>query len=395
MSRLVVGRNTTLLTTAACAAVAALALSACSSSSSSSSSAGGNTSKSAAGGSTSASACVSNASAYLKPFLTIPTTLPAQFTPLSKKPAPGKKVIFLASSIPYEQVLAKSAQQAAAAVGWTSRTINFAPTVEDVNAKFQQAISDKPDVILFNGWPIAAVRQSVAAAKAAGILVVDSAVTDEPTGSGTTGFAATSDGPASYQQTAKILASWVLQDSNCNANVATFSLPYAVFSVQNAQFVKTLKAACPSCKASYHLLQNTAVGTSAATTAIVSAIQADPSIKYVNVVVGTLASGLSAALKQGGLSGVKIVGEGPAAADYAALRNGSEAMWVASSAPINAWDMMDAALRVFDTGKPFPGFVEPNTMLTSSNVPANASDTSAYPANYVNLYKTLWKVNGQ
>src|SRR5439155_10460973 len=137
---------------------------------------------------------------------------------------------------------------------------------------------------------------------------------------------ATSDGPASYQQTAQIEANWILKDSGCHANVATFSLPYDVFGVQNKQFVQTLHAACPTCTTSYHVLQNSAVGTSAATAAIVSAIQSDPSIKYVNLIVGSLAPGLSAALKQGGLSGVKILGEGPAATDYAALRNGSEAM---------------------------------------------------------------------
>jgi ABC-type sugar transport system substrate-binding protein len=335
--------------------------------------------------------CAKSAAANLKPFERIPTQLPADFTPLAAAPETGKKIIYLSSSIPYEQTLARSLAEAADAVGWSAEALNFEPTVEDLNAKFAQAISENPDVIAVNGWPIAAIQQSVDAAKRAGIVVAIAAVTDVPKDA--TGFAATSNGTSSFKQTGDIQANWVAKDSDCTAHVAQFSLPYDVFQAQNTQFEKTLETVCPDCQTSYTELQNTDVGTPAATNAIVSAIQADPSIKYVGVPVGALAAGLQPAFAQAGITDVKIIGSAPATADYEALKEGEGAMWVASSAPMNAWVILDAVLRVFDTGQPFPGFVQPNVMLTPDNIPADATENSAFPTDYQEQFKTIWKVD--
>jgi ABC-type sugar transport system substrate-binding protein len=336
--------------------------------------------------------CVKTAAANLKPFERIPTHLPAYFTPLAAAPKPGKKIIYLANSNPYEQIVAKSLAEAADAVGWSAEAINFEPTVEDLNAKFMQAISQHPDVIATDGWPIAEIQQSVDAAKKAGIVVADGAVTDVPRD--TTGFAATMNGASSNQEIADIEANWVAMDSKCTGHVAQFGLPYAVLRVQNTQFEKTLKTVCPDCKTSYTELQNADIGTPAATNAIVSAVQADPSIKYVGMPIGAIDAGLQAAFAQAGVTDVKIFGGAPATAEYAAMKQGDGSMWVASSPALAGWVLLDAVLRVLNTGKAFPGFVEPEVMLTSDNIPADATENTAYPTDYQQEFKTLWKVGG-
>jgi len=335
--------------------------------------------------------CEKSAAANLEPFERIPGQLPADYTPLAAAPKPGKKIIFLANSNPYEQTVGKSLVEAADAVGWSAEALNFEPTVEDLNAKFMQAISQHPDVIATDGWPIAAIQQSVDAAKKAGIMVALGAVTDVPRDA--TGFAAAISGTSSFQRTADIQANWVAKDSKCTGHVAQFGLPYEVLQVQNTQFEKTLKTVCPDCKTSYTELQNADIGTPAATNAMVSAVQADPSIKYVGVPIGGLAAGLQPAFAQAGITGVKIFGAAPATAEYEAMKRGDGSMWVASSAAMAGWVLLDAMLRVFDTGQAFPGFVQPNVMLTSDNIPADATENTAYPTDYQQEFKALWKVD--
>jgi len=333
--------------------------------------------------------CVKRAAANLKPFERIPTQLPADYTPLAAAPKPGKKIIYLANSNPYEQTVSKSMAKAADAVGWSAEAINFEPTVEDLNAKFMQAISQHPDVIVTDGWPIAEIQQSVDAAKKAGIVVADGAVIDVP--KDTTGFAATMNGASSNQEIADIEANWVAVDSKCAGHVAQFSLPYAVLRVQETQFEKTLKTACPNCKTSFTELQNADIGTPAATNAIVSAVQADPSIKYVGMPIGAVAAGLRPAFAQAGITDVKIFGSAPAREQYAAMKKGDGSMWVASSPTMAGWVIVDAMLRVFDTGQAFPGFVQPNVMLTSDNIPKDATENTAYPTDYQQEFRTIWK----
>jgi ribose transport system substrate-binding protein len=338
------------------------------------------------------STCVAQADAALKSYSAIPTTLPSDFTSLSKPAVTGKTLIYVAQSgIPSDQRVATAVGEAGKATGWTVKIIQATPTVEDINSKLMQAIAQKPAAVVLEGWPIAAIAQSVAAAKAAGIVVVSAAIGDVPTGP--TGYAAVSNAPASYALVGKLSADWVLRDSNCNAHVAFISTPYSVLKMESDAFAKTLTATCSACKSTYHEVQNSDLGTPAQTAAIVSAVQADPSIKYVALSGGDLAAGVAAALAQAGITGIHIIGNSPGNASLAALRNGTEDMWLAPGGlGVYGWVIFDSLLRVLDTGKAFPGFLQPYTMLTKANVPANANEDSNFPANYKTLFRTLWKV---
>jgi ABC-type sugar transport system substrate-binding protein len=384
-------RRGPLVVATALVAVLPLAISACTSQ-------GSTTTKSSSAGQSATttsgapSACVAHADAALKPYETIPTTLPSAFTPLSKQAVTGKTLIYIAQSgIPSDQRVAISVEDAGKAAGWTVQVVQATPTVEDLNAKFMQAVGKKPAAIMVEGWPIAAIAQSVAAAKSAGIVVVNAAIADVPTGP--PGYAAVSNGPASYALVGNLEADWVLRESNCNAHVAFIGTPYAVFTTNADAFTKTLTTACSVCKSTTSVIQNSNLGTPAQTTAVVSAVQADPSIKYVVLATGDLAAGVAAALTQAGISGVHIIGNSPGNADFAGLRNGTEEMWLTPGGlGVYGWVLFDSLLRVFDTGRAFPGFPQPYTILTKANVPANANQDSNFPANYKTEFRALWKV---
>jgi ABC-type sugar transport system substrate-binding protein len=81
-----------------------------------------------------------------------------------------------------------------------------------------------------------------------------------------------------------------------------------------------LSSKCPDCKVTYNEIQPKDLGSPAATNAMVSKLQADPSIKYAYTIIGNVAAGLTTALSQANITGVKIFGQVPDENAIKALR---------------------------------------------------------------------------
>jgi ABC-type sugar transport system substrate-binding protein len=369
-------------------AIVAVAVAACSSASSSTSS----TSDAAGGTSTSATAaCVAAANNYLKPWQTPPTTLSSHYTPLPSKPPTGKLVIKLVNgTIPSDNQSDQQEAIAAKAIGWTARENVFDGTVPDLNAKFQQAITDKPAVITLSGWPVAAIAGPITAAKKAGIVVALSSILDQPISD--PGFAALSNAGPTIATIGTLEANWFMADSKCAGSAALFSLPFPIVAYGFKVFADVVKAKCPDCTVTTSTIQTADIGTPAATTAMVSTLQSNPRIKYAVPAIANLATGLPAALTQAGITGVKILGSVPDAAAIKALQDGTNAMWVDQSSLIQGWTELNAALWAIESGKTVTdtgGY--PLAMLTHANVPPG-SGIPVYPANYPAEFENLWHV---
>ena len=369
-------------------AIVAVAVAACSSASSSTSS----TSDAAGGTSTSATAaCVAAANNYLKPWQTPPTTLSAHYTPLPSKPSTGKLVIKLVNgTIPSDNQSYQQEAIAAKAIGWTAREIVFDGTVPDLNAKFQQAITDKPAVITLSGWPVAAIAGPITAARKAGIVVALSSILDQPISD--PGFAALSNAGPTIATIGTLEANWFMADSKCAGSAALFSLPFPIVAYGFKVFADVVKAKCPNCTVTTSTIQTADIGTPAATTAMVSTLQSNPRIKYAVPAIANLATGLPAALTQAGITGVKILGSVPDATAIKALQDGTNAMWVDQSSLIQGWTELNAALWAIESGKTVTdtgGY--PLAMLTHANVPPG-SGIPVYPANYPAEFEKLWHV---
>jgi ABC-type sugar transport system substrate-binding protein len=365
--------------------VGALVASGCSSSSSKAS--GGSRS-----GSATDSACLTATQKFLVPWSTPPTSLPAGFTPLSEKPAPGGTIIkVIRAAVPAEQEGAQAQAEAAKSIGWTAKTISYNGSVEDLNAKFMQAIAEKPTIITSASTDPASIAQPLAAAKKAGIVVqISSSPTTGP--SGYPGYAAGSGGPQLLAQIGDIMANWVMNDSGCKANVAVATLAGLPTQEGMAKKVRAdLSATCSSCKSSYVPLQPADVGSPKVTNAIVSALQAHPSINYLVVTLGNITDGLAASLQQAGLDHVKIVGATPDNASIKALQDGTNAMWVDLSVVMNGWVELDAGLRALDQQHAVWGHDFPLAVLTPSNIAKGSSDIPTYPTDYATLFKQIWK----
>ena len=372
---------------------AALALTACGSSS------GVSGNSAAAGGSVagggSSSACLTEANAYLKPYDTLPTSLPTSppghFTALAAKPKSGGTVVSLVQPIPAALTSAKAVSKAAASVGWTNKIVNFDGTVPDLISKFSQSLSPKPTAIWIDGYPPEALTSQIAAAKKAGVLVAFASTAGTP--ESVSGFGSITNSTSTVSKVSEISANLTARASECSAKVLAVTLPYPIIETTGKQYTKFLTSLCSACSVKTKLIQTQDIGTPNATNAIVSALQADPSIKYLFLTVGNLGDSLPSALSQAGLSGITVLGATPDDASIAALRAKTNYAWIDLNSDIQGWVAFDGIVRAIATGKVVTDDGNyPLWVLTQDNVPSGTT-APVYPTNYQDLFTKLWGVS--
>jgi ribose transport system substrate-binding protein len=367
----------------------ALAIAACSSSSSGS----GSSSSSSSGGessSGSSSSGVTAAKAYQQQFLNTPTSIGIS-TPLKSKPEAGKLLIGLDSGLGSAKVLAQYWAQAAADAGWKYKDLISGTTPSAQQAAFNSAVQQNPAGILTSGIPEATIASGLALAKQKGIWVNTSASTDQPSGAM---FDTSIANPAQLHEWGKMVAAYVVAQSNGKADIQTFSLP--VFPILY-EFDKAFKAAiaqwCPDCKVTEHPQQGSDIGTKTPQS-VVSAVTRDPSTNWLIFDLGDLETGVDAALAAAGLHGLHIGGLTADTPNIEGLKNKKQDVWTAYSLPIVAYRQVDSFARKFENSATLNAAL-PTQLLTQDNVNSMVADPAL---NYVGVgdyrtqFKKLWLV---
>jgi ribose transport system substrate-binding protein len=122
----------------------------------------------------------------------------------------------------------------------------------------------------------------------------------------------------------------------------------------------------------------------------VSTIQRDSSVRYVISSDQALTTPLTSALKAAGISGIKVAGSNIEASDENLIKSGQEPVGIPTELNMVAWMIVDAALRHAE-GMTIPSETIRWTLLTSSSA-ITPSNIFAYPPNWQQQFKTLWKV---
>ena len=373
----------------------ALAIAACSSSGSTSGSSGTSSSKRCSATASSGSANgadIAAAKAYQDQFLSSPTSIGIS-TPLKSKPASGKLLVGLDSGLGSATVLAKYWAQAAADAGWTYKNLISGATPTAQQAAMSSAIQLNPAGILTSGIPEATISTQLALAKQKGIWVNTSASTDPPSGAM---FDTSIANPAQLAQWGKMVAAYVVVQSNGKANVQDFSLPvFPILLDFDTAFIAALKQWCPGCKVTQNPQQASAIGTTTPQ-AVVSTVTRNPSTNWLIFDLGDLATGVNAALAAAGLHGLHIGGLTADTPNIAALKNGTQDVWTAYSLPIVAYRQVDSFARKFE-GSPTLTAALPTQLMTQQNVNSLVEDSQGNyvgVANYRSQFLTLWHISG-
>jgi hypothetical protein len=364
--------------------------------------------------------------------LEAPTTIGVD-SPLTAVPATGAVIVSLTGGSEYEGVFETSLAEGAAVLGWTveSVTVDAADPVA-VAAAFDEAVAAKPAGIHITGTYVDALVDSLAAAETAGIPVICTGCSGDPTG----GITDTSiNGTEQNGFWGDVLASYVVtnQYEGEDAGVQVFALPGGAFSDFNLEFSTSLLDQCRNCSATESTIDPTVVDLAdpVAVAAFVESEMTTSLGAWALLDSGALSAGVADVLAASPmlLSPVVLMGRGATAADIEALKalaaaapaaspsatdsaaadDGGDAgavagrtpeqaaalqAWIGIPQPVMAWRVIDQFARIIGGDAPSTGLL-PSQLLTGANAAdAVLDDNGNYIgiADYKEQFTALWGV---
>jgi ribose transport system substrate-binding protein len=387
------GVRRTLAAATAAAAAATLLLAACSGSSSSTGSTSGTASGSSASTSgTGTSAEVVKANAFIKQYLTAPTSIPLT-EPLKTAPTPGKTIVFMECELAQCQLIGEAVQAAAEVAGWKFRTVPYQSTnPSTLVAGLNQALQYKPAAVALTSPPYALWASEVAKYKAAGVPLIPSFTGAVPIDSTVIANPAS----AAYAMlNGQILANWFIADSGGKGNVLSVSVnDFPYLADTSTGFNDTVQQDCTTCKITKLNVGIPDVTNGNINSIIVSALRRDPSINYVVPVDAVFAEALPAALSAAGLAGkVKVAGCCGDATTESGIASGQFDAITGVNGAYAGFVTIDAALRA-EQGLPIPaneGILPIGLLVKGTSIPPANSYNE--PADFVAQFKKLWKLS--
>ena len=322
----------------------------------------------------------------------LPESLPEELTPLSKTPTEGLTITrIFPGSVPVSAELSNQIVELAPLLGWTGKALAYDGSVEDLNRKAMDAIGNS-DVVVVDGPPPAAVQAPIQAAKDNGVLFMIGSITDPP--QSVPGFGGSPLGGDFYVEVGEVGAYSFMKATNCKGKMAAFGLAgpgSEPLSAQAEVVKKTLEENCEDCEyAGYTGVGFSDIGSPAATNAVVSKLQSDPSIDFAYFTIGDLATGIEPALKQAGID-AKIGGAIASPTNLSQLKKGENSFWLGIPPTMSALINLDTAARALDSGKPTVGQYYPVPVFTADNV-ESTDPIPTYPQDYEDQFKEIWQV---
>ena len=268
-------------------------------------------------------------------------TLPA----LPAKPAANRTIAIIGCPLPACQATAAEAAAAAGQLGWKVNSITSPLSPEGYIAAFNQALQAKPNFLTYIGiFPNSVVQSQLQAAKDAGIKVVGMAPSD-PVGPL---MQAAYAGASQFTAVGKLLANFIYADAAKPVETLFVVAPdqSGIFGPELTAYQQTLAALCPSCKHNEVEINEQNIGRTVPGQ-VVSALQKNPSIKYLMAEVDDFFVGVYPALQGAGLADkVKLVGQTPNKQSLAAIASGQEYASIGDENGTAGWRAVDGLARL-------------------------------------------------
>jgi ribose transport system substrate-binding protein len=331
-----------------------------------------------------------------------PTTPPTDIqlsTPLTQKPAAGKKVIWLQCELPACARYNDPMKRAAESLGWSFDSRVYQNNGEGPAGALDQAIAQKPDYIAITGIPAAAMTQQLKRAADAGIKVASGSVPEEA--SADTWM---SQSGGTLQPDAENISKWIANDSGGKANVVAVTIPQFPSLNSETDWMKTgLTEMCSGCK--YDQLDVTVeeVGAGGVPQKLVGYLQAHPDVNYVFFTFSDLGKGVGKVLEGSGLRDkVKLTGCCGDSGNAKEIVSGDTDAWTISPNEYTGWTMIDAMARdsvgmdLAESNKLIyesPSWVVDSPEAVDKYLKPTNFDWPG-PANFEQQFKELWKVGG-
>jgi ribose transport system substrate-binding protein len=303
--------------------------------------------------------------------------------------------VYLYQTSPQGKSLAKGVEDAAAAVGWSFKSIlvNFSDP-STVVAGIKQAINQYHANVVSMSTADPNTVQSVASTVTnAGAILLPQNYPFPAGGPIPVDVA----GAPYYTLSGNMVADWVAAKSGGKAHVLYVSVDsFPALKTVREGFSAELTSVCSGCQITKLDIPIAQAFTNQGNPLIASAVRRDSSIDYVVTVDGAVFGGLNTALSAAGV-GKKVT----IASSFGSVQNqtevlaGREGATTSQANQIIGWLTIDAALRHF-AGMSYPANygIPPTQLLTSDNKSSwNSADDFQVPADFASVFKTLWKVS--
>ena len=327
---------------------AALAIAGCGGGGSSTGSTGGSGAETTAGsGAETVSSGGGAAAAGLEAAETEVTQLlkpPPQDLGITKLPSlpPDLKMVFIKCGVPACTGYVQGAEVAAKAAGVSLKVIDAGNASASQTQAWDQAVSEKPDAVIEEGFQLSLFGKQLAAFKAAGIPVVtagDTAGATEPD------VTVDVDPPSTIEYSGKREANWIIAKSGGKGNALYVETPeIPLITVVAHGFESEMAKNCPECKVSKLKVQIEDIGKSIPGQ-IVSYLQQNPETEWISFGFGDLVAGVPEALQGAGINGVHIISGGGSKLNWGYIESGGQEAEIAADFPLYGWWMVDRAMR--------------------------------------------------
>jgi ABC-type sugar transport system substrate-binding protein len=325
--------------------------------------------------------------------LTAPTKI-GPTIPLDSVPEP-KTVAWLECSLPSCAAIGVGFKEATALLGWKLEVVSWST---DAAAAFQQAIDLGVDYVAITGTAPELIQDQIDAATAAGIGFFSCFDTADPGGEANNIWTQCGDDDA-VTRAGDLIANAIIADSGGTANVLMVNIPdFAVLVSEREGSEAAYAANCPECTFTELPLTLDQLLAGEVAGAVVSAVQADPTIDYIHFAFDGIAGGVSATLAEADLlEGRKLVGVDYSGAILQEIVDGTQQFWTTNPKAYSAWIMVDGMARHSigqENTEERANALLPTFIVNSAEVaePLIASDGWPGPDGMADQFATLWGV---
>jgi ABC-type sugar transport system substrate-binding protein len=273
-----------------------------------------------------------------------PTTDIGPTIPLDSTPPEGKTVAWLACAVTCD-AFNPGFERATELLGWNLEIIGIDSF--DPGPGFQQALDLGVDYIAITGTPPALIQDQIDAAGAAGIPVMSCYEVTEPGQEANNIWTQCGDGNNVYNS-GRVLSAKIIESSGGTAHELMVNIPDFPVLISEREGAESAYADfCPdTCQFTELAVTLDQLGAGEVPGAIVSAIQADPSITHVRFAFDALSIGASSVLADAGLlENVTLVGQDVNAGALQEIIDGTMEFWTTNPVQYAAFVMVDAMAR--------------------------------------------------
>lgn len=346
---------------------------------------------------TTAAKGLAEARAVVQEYLKSPTSLGIT-TPLKNRPPSRKTVVWInCEGAPACSQTGDGFAQAAAALGWTYKSIAFNQAEPStLISAMQTALQFHPVGVFFGGVAYADWATEVPAYARAGVKIVEIGLTGEPN-TATVNKVVIKPGvqsPRLSVDEGDVMGNWFIAASKGKGNALVVDVPAITPMPPNAAaFVRTVAAQCPYCKTSVVNYTEQQFFGGDIDSLVVSDLLRNPKITYVYAPYADFIEGIVADLSAAGLH-TKMIGAAWDATNVSAVMNGTEQAFVGNAPTYNGWEAMDEILRAMQgLSIPTADTTEPLQLLTAKTASSLKSTAQYVPAfNYRALFRKLWRL---